>query len=302
MVVYADDELRVPLPGWSLEEVHSIVRSIQEGDWSYFHEALSPSGATEIGAEVTPLPQNSPMLQVPPNGVFLGPLASSAEEEVTPAEDDWAHFSGSPGSSGLPELEPLESFGAVGQAEWTFTAISDVVDQFGIVAWVVWSCCSLLGVFVLVCWLYEGLLSITRVEGEPGGEGTCPGHCERDTSRPKRPLGEVLSWGRALLGVWVVSVMQRFGVVLLGTTVHPRRVVLCLHPGSQVSVIPAFERPEWALWLLLMLLMGLCGPAKAQLFVFRRRSSGPDRNWMRLLWFFGRGMQYVSRRNRRRLM
>ena len=38
MVSYGDTELHIPLPGWSLEEVGSIVVSIQRGDWTYFHE------------------------------------------------------------------------------------------------------------------------------------------------------------------------------------------------------------------------------------------------------------------------
>ena len=41
VVVYGDEELWVPLLGWSLEEVGSIVDSIRSGDWTRFHEVVS---------------------------------------------------------------------------------------------------------------------------------------------------------------------------------------------------------------------------------------------------------------------
>ena len=47
VVVHMDDESWVPLPGWSLEEVGSIVVSIQRGNWSFFHEVMSWS-ATQM--------------------------------------------------------------------------------------------------------------------------------------------------------------------------------------------------------------------------------------------------------------
>ena len=50
-MLYADNELRVELPGWSFEEVHSVVRSIQAGDWAYFHEVMS-WGSSRINWQV----------------------------------------------------------------------------------------------------------------------------------------------------------------------------------------------------------------------------------------------------------
>ena len=44
VVVYCDDEMRIPLEGWSFEEIYSVVRSIQEGNWDYFREALAFGG------------------------------------------------------------------------------------------------------------------------------------------------------------------------------------------------------------------------------------------------------------------
>ena len=41
MVLCGDDELRIDLPGWNLEEVQSIVQSIEEGDWTHFHEVMA---------------------------------------------------------------------------------------------------------------------------------------------------------------------------------------------------------------------------------------------------------------------
>ena len=46
IVVWGGEELRVELPGWTFEEVHSIVESIQLNDWTPFHEVMSWENAT----------------------------------------------------------------------------------------------------------------------------------------------------------------------------------------------------------------------------------------------------------------
>ena len=40
IVVCADDELPIPLPGWTFEEVWSIVHSIQCGDWTHVYQVM----------------------------------------------------------------------------------------------------------------------------------------------------------------------------------------------------------------------------------------------------------------------
>ena len=49
VVMYIDDEFRVELPRWSMEEVHAIVECIQRSKRSLFHEVMSwgkPEGST----------------------------------------------------------------------------------------------------------------------------------------------------------------------------------------------------------------------------------------------------------------
>ena len=67
IVVYGSEELRVGLPGWSSEEVHLIVESIQLGDWTPFHEVMSW--------------ENTRMLAQQVHGVLAGDNSSSDTEE-----------------------------------------------------------------------------------------------------------------------------------------------------------------------------------------------------------------------------
>ena len=55
LVIHEDNELVVPLPGWSLEEVWSIVLSIQQNDWTPFHDMMGIVGMHE-GVTTTPVP------------------------------------------------------------------------------------------------------------------------------------------------------------------------------------------------------------------------------------------------------
>ena len=58
VVVHGNRELNVPLQGWSLEEVWSIVRSIHVGDWRHFYEVMAMGSAPE-GVVIRPIdPQN----------------------------------------------------------------------------------------------------------------------------------------------------------------------------------------------------------------------------------------------------
>ena len=74
LVLYGERELRVELPGWSFEEVHSIVRSIQEGDWSHFYEVMS-WGPSRINWSVGPASSSN-------QAVAAGEIAVGSEDEV----------------------------------------------------------------------------------------------------------------------------------------------------------------------------------------------------------------------------
>ena len=41
VVIYGDTKLHMPLPGWSLEQVGSIIVSIQMGGWTYLHDTMA---------------------------------------------------------------------------------------------------------------------------------------------------------------------------------------------------------------------------------------------------------------------
>ena len=55
IVVCVEEEMRIELPGWLFEEVHSIVVSIQRGNWDLFHEvmAMGPSQVEATRGPVT---------------------------------------------------------------------------------------------------------------------------------------------------------------------------------------------------------------------------------------------------------
>ena len=50
VVTYVDDVNRVPLPGWTVEEVETIVQGLQTGDWSLFQEMMAES--RDVSVEV----------------------------------------------------------------------------------------------------------------------------------------------------------------------------------------------------------------------------------------------------------
>ena len=81
LVIYRGQELRVELPNWSFEEVHSIVRSIQRGDWSPFHEVVS-WGNSQL--EWTVGPASSQDRGIPPGEIANGQI--DPESEVEPLE------------------------------------------------------------------------------------------------------------------------------------------------------------------------------------------------------------------------
>ena len=53
LVAYVDDVLRVPLPGWTLEEVDTIVHGLQTGDWGLFQQmmARAQEGSSGLSSE-----------------------------------------------------------------------------------------------------------------------------------------------------------------------------------------------------------------------------------------------------------
>ena len=81
IVIHLDDELFIPLPGWSLEEVGSIVEGIRVGNWSLFHQVMT-LGSTQIDYQVGPIAEGNRGL--PSGSISYG--TSEGEELNVP---DW---------------------------------------------------------------------------------------------------------------------------------------------------------------------------------------------------------------------
>ena len=73
VALYVDDEIRIELPGWGLEEVHSIVLRIEGGNWEHFHEVVALGGTPGVSVQGTlhgnsygPVESLDTGVQVPP--------------------------------------------------------------------------------------------------------------------------------------------------------------------------------------------------------------------------------------------
>ena len=94
IVVCADDELRIPLPGWTFEEVWSIVHSIQCGDWTYFHQVIE-WGTSQVNWQRGPRTRGNS--SVSPGEIAVGSVEEDSEE-----------------ADGMPALESLSTAESVG--------------------------------------------------------------------------------------------------------------------------------------------------------------------------------------------
>ena len=135
------------LPGWTLEEVASIVNSIREDDWSSFHEVMSLGGVQGV------LVQGSNM------GVsYASGLAGEGELSIpyAPPGGDSYVAEGSMQTQGEEVQVPLPVYG-LGVWTWLF--------------WMGSSFSTCVGVYGVCCWVLEGLPM--SVEGFCGGCVTC---------------------------------------------------------------------------------------------------------------------------------
>ena len=265
IVVYCDDVMRIPLEGWSFEEVFGIVRSIQEGDWSFFRDALALGGTSEIEVETSALPSHSPIRVLPQNSVHLGLLGQSTEtgqvgneQELALAESTLLSASSSDMST-LPSLEELDTEEPSESKDLVCSAIAEVLDQVGLIVWVIVS-----GVFLLgCCSLFVGLGSLVIFIGHTGevhgSEQRFDQQCPSQRTEGPGP-------GSAVGVLVCASVLHRMGLVLLGLVRDPYRVIIWL-PGfgcRRFSVVPVFEDSWWIVWLVLVIIFGLCSPVEAQ--------------------------------------
>ena len=132
IVLYGDYELRVELPGWTLEEVTSIVTSIRNDDWSAFHEVMALGGVQGMSV------QGSSM------GFSYG--QSSQEEGQL----------GSPNSD-LRSRKGVQEGSLQALGEDLGHLPFDYVWNFSLwVVWMVWSFFACLGAGVTGCWVFGG--------------------------------------------------------------------------------------------------------------------------------------------------
>ena len=250
LVIYRGQELRVELPNWSFEEVHSIVVSIQRGDWSPFHEVVS-WGSSQL--EWTVGPRSSQNRGIPPGEIAIGqvnpesevePLDASGHsgrdlysEEREASEDRWPSVG--VGTLRLLEGNPPDS---VGTSWWV-----QALDQVGWLGWMFSSSCFVVGVGCL-CWLIWSFLKGVVILEAIG----------RGSPAPR------VDAGVALLTVWVLSVLHRGGVVLRRLKGDPLSV--SFERGSRPRGATVELRGDGRLWiwLCLVILFGLAEPNEAR--------------------------------------
>ena len=224
IVVYCDDEMRIPLEGWSSEEVYSVVRSIQEGSWDYFREALVLGGSSEIAVEHHQLASNSPMWTVPPNGIFIGPIGELEAEASSQGAVDEFLTEESDSLVDFPTLEDLEEFGfpqESGNQLWSPTIGSVVIDTVGVPCWVVFLVLMLIGLWrtsrIFWCLLARVVRDL-QIRGFGLTEAIpCLG-CEAELGILEE---EGFPGGMVMLGVLFLFLLQRVAVILLGSVRNP---------------------------------------------------------------------------------
>ena len=169
IVVYGEEELRVELPGWTMEEVHSIVESIQLGDWTPFHEVMSwEATSSQVDWSVSSVsPQN---FGLEPGEIAVGSEGFGISSDLQgfnsrgslvegPAQEEQEALASrdvSESTEGeLPELEPIHA-----QSEGT--AMAELLEQIGWAGWMgVSGCfCWVCGFCFVVCGLLDGVFFV----------------------------------------------------------------------------------------------------------------------------------------------
>ena len=258
IVVHLDDELRVPLPGWSMEEVGSIVQSIQQGDWRSFYEVMSWSQPSVVDSSTSPVRSEN-------LGLADGEMAYGLDQTTEGPHTQWGGASSSSGAGLAPIVEPEVSGDVELSPEPEMLVLSSVgvvVTHLGSGVWVFGCSLSALGGCSLCSFLYQGLRSFC--EGVPPGEYE---GCFPLTFRPveletggSHGLGSLVS---AVVAVWFLGLSYRMGYLLAGSYVRPPRLVLCLPGAPGLTEIPLDGSVGWAVWIFMVVIFGLCHPAEA---------------------------------------
>ena len=275
LVVYADDELRIPLPGWTFEEVWSIVYSIQCGEWPRFHQVME-WGASQVAWGRGPRTQSNSGLA--PGEIALGgveegdsdeaddmpaleslPISGSEGEGDSERADDFpvleslsiSRTAGEDGSEEADEISALENLPitpfSVGES------LAVVVGYMGVVGWLF---CASLWVIGLGVALGSFMWVVGLIPG--GEEAVCSTRAAVEQCHGENygeAANEVNPATVGLAVVWVLSMLYRVGWLLIGLRGFPLRFEGCL-PDFMVPVsVPCFG--GWWLWLFLVVLFSL---------------------------------------------
>ena len=73
---------------------------------------------------------------------------------------------------------------------------------------------------------------------------------------------------RVLLAAWWLSVLHRLGVLILGLRMFPWRIEVPLPQGVGMATLPLPGEIRHWVWVLLIVLLGVCGSTKRARFSF----------------------------------
>ena len=255
IVILGDEELCVDLPNWNLEEGHSVVRSIQLGDCSVFHEAMA-LGATQVGWSIGSASSHNQ--GIPPGEIAIGQVGPDIEIEPPEIGDPLSQSVYSEenqlpeerGATVEPEVTSLleeESSSPISDPWW-----AQALDQFGWTGWMLFSGCLCVGSVVL----FRLLLGLVW-ELLTSGSGQAIVDLESGV------LGQGRDLWTALAALWTLSALRRGGILLPGFQTAPFRVSFGHAARLQGSTVE-LSSLRLRIWLLLVILFGLAEPNEAR--------------------------------------
>ena len=252
VVVYGDDELVVPLPGWSFEEVGSIVDSIRLGDWSRFHQVMS-WGTSQVPWHRGPIaPENL--------GLQGGEIAYGSDSDFGSFGPLGGGFAAEGG--GVPGQGDFQE-DARGESEDSgiLSALGAVVEQVGVVSWVLFCWVFVLGLWHLLV-LVQGV-GLGGLVARRGWDEFCrvSGDCYGDYQVDEGEHGLPLALG--VCAIWSLAVSCRVRSVLVGYFECPPRLLLEVPGCRSFARVDLDGSIGWIVWIVMVICFGLCHPAEA---------------------------------------
>ena len=255
LVVIGERELHILLPGWSLEEVGSILLSIQRGDWTYFHEVMTgASGAHYHEGQVSEGNQHLPPGEIA-YGLLEGQQAAWEPQTVeNPEQSDLVPESGKldvetdsgdsediPPLEYLPDSEPNEARACLEATLW-----------MGIVCVLTLGSLVVLGAVGLFSGHVPGVSTSQQGSNSERQQIPVPSHNE--------PMFQGLSMGSVV--AWVASGWHRLGVIVSGFDAQRDALVVFVPGTIRPAWVPCSDL-RWYVWVFLVVVFGLCSSGEA---------------------------------------